>query len=382
MNPQITVLSTADFHSSVWTNKQYMAVGLARRTNVTYIESMGLRAPTISRADIARVISRVTKDSGSKSLSSQSELPESLEIVSPQVLPFHKFGPIRYANQTLIRKRLLPKLKTGENSVLWTFSPLTYGLENHFSKVVYHSVDLLHTLPGVPESTLLTAEEFLLRRADHVLASSQGVAEHLRTVRTDVQLWQNVADVERFKVHQRSERERSVVFAGNITPTKIDFSLLRSVAELGEKLKLAGPVNIDGVAADRELDGLLKMPNVDYLGNLTLDELAEVFGQSRVGLIPYHQNDYTRGVFPLKVYEYMGAGLNVVSTPLASLVANPPEGVNIGSHDQFAALVEQAIDTWGPETADAQSARAAGHSWSGRIEQAWELITAPGAKLG
>lgn len=382
MNPQVTVLSTADFHSSVWTNKQYMAVGLAQRTNVTYIESMGLRAPTISRADVARVVARVTQSSPSTLSSPKLDLPASLEVVSPQVLPFHKFKPVRSLNNALVHKRLLPKLNAGGNSVLWTFSPLTYGLEDHFSKVVYHSVDLLHTLPGVPSSALLSAEAALLHKADHVLASSQGVADHLSAVRSDVQLWQNVADVERFGIHQRAERERCAVFAGNITPTKVDFSLLRSIARSGEILKLAGPVNIDGVAADRELDELLQMPNVDYLGNLTLDGLAEVFGRSTVGLIPYHQNDYTRGVFPLKVYEYMGAGMNVVSTPLASLVTTRPEGVNIATNNQFANSVKQAMDRWSPETAGLQSAHAAGHSWSSRIEQAWNLITASGAKLG
>ena len=36
-------------------------------------------------------------------------------------------------------------------------------------------------------------------------------------------------------------------------------------------------------------------------------------------IIPYAVNELTRSVFPMKVYEYLAAGLPVVSTPLPAL---------------------------------------------------------------
>ncbi len=37
------------------------------------------------------------------------------------------------------------------------------------------------------------------------------------------------------------------------------------------------------------------------------------------GLIPYARNELTNSIFPMKVYEYLAAGLPVVATPLPAL---------------------------------------------------------------
>lgn len=373
MTPGVTILSTADIDSAVWTNKQYLAVGLAGKTKVSYIESMGLRAPTLSTSDMRRILGKIrTQRSGSKA---SRPIPSDLQVVSPKVLPFHGSGMCRRINLRLVRDHLLRRIDESCRDVLWTFSPLTYGLEKEFDRVVYHSVDLLHTLPGVPANLILESEERLCSISDYVLASSSGVAQHLQQYRGDVRLWQNVADVERFTRSGAAPREPQAVFAGNLTPTKIDFSLLQQVADLGFTLKLAGPVNIDGIAGHSFLDELLQRPNVEHLGNLNLDELSDLFNRSMVGLIPYRANEYTQGVFPLKVYEYMAAGMSVVSTPIASLVASAPPGVIITTFGDFSRDVERSIRSWSEGNAVKQSELAQGHSWTNRIEEAWGLLS-------
>lgn len=373
MTPNVVVLSTADFHSAVWTNKQFVAVGLAEETRVQYIESMGLRTPTLSRADIARMVSRVNPVH--RRAPGQCAMhPASLKVVSPPVIPFHGWSAVRKINEKLARRVLVPKLEISSGDVLWTFSPITYGLERHFSTVIYHSVDLLHTLPGVPSDALLRAERSLVSRADAVIASSSGVADHLKNLRSDVLLWENVADVALFGSNATENRIPRVLFAGNITPTKVDFGLLQQIAERGMKLTLAGPVSIDGVEGEGELTDLLSSPNIEYVGNLPIEKLARLCGESMVGVIPYLVNDYTRGVFPLKVYEYMAAGMDVVSTPIPSLCATSPQGVRISPPETFVNIVEEALTKWSEDGAAARRSIAESHSWPNRIRQAWDLI--------
>lgn len=376
MIPDVTVLSTADFHSSVWTNKQYMAVGLAEHTKVSYIESMGLRAPTVSKADFARLASRFGK--GLRRSGRETSVPN-VRIISPKVIPYHGAGVVRAINRRLVSATLARKLEPTPGSVLWTFSPLTYGLEDLHSRVVYHSVDLLHTLPGVPRDALLAAEERLIARADHVIASSAGVANHLTELGGRPQVWENVADVEKFSSAASLERDDSVVFAGNLTPTKVNFHLVEDLVERGIRVRLAGPVSIDGVSGENELQKLLSHPNVEYLGKLSLDQLAAVCGRAKVGVIPYHLNEYTSGVFPLKVYEYMAAGMAVVCTPIKSVVAARPEGVVIAESDNFAAEVADVLQNWTVEQSAISSRLAESHSWAGRIEQARGLLIGVGS---
>lgn len=375
MIPDVTVLSTADFHSSVWTNKQYIAVGLAEHTNVSYIESMGLRAPTASKADVARLASRV----GRGLRRSDGEISVSnVRIISPKVIPYHGVGVVRSINRRLVGATLARQLDPAPGSVLWTFSPLTYGLEDLHSTVVYHSVDLLHTLPGVPREALLAAEEQLLARADHVIASSVGVANHLTGLGSRPAIWENVADVEKFSSAASCDRDEHVVFAGNLTPTKVNFQLVEDIVQRGIKVRLAGPVSIDGVSDESRLQKLLSHPNVEYLGKLSLDRLAAVCGRAKVGIIPYHMNEYTSGVFPLKVYEYMAAGMAVVCTPIESVVAADPEGVVIAESENFATEVADVLRNWTVEKSAMSSRFAHGHSWSRRIEQARALLAGDG----
>src|SRR5665647_1650083 len=89
--PCVTILSTADFDDPVWTNKQHLAVGLARSMDVVYIDSIGLRRPRFTVADISRVAGRLRKRAttakGSRAGVAADSLPRL--IIHPRVLPFH-----------------------------------------------------------------------------------------------------------------------------------------------------------------------------------------------------------------------------------------------------------------------------------------------------
>lgn len=64
------------------------------------------------------------------------------------------------------------------------------------------------------------------------------------------------------------------------------------------------------------IEGLLLNPNVYYLGRKQKDELPSYLQRFDIGLIPFRQNELVRNVNPLKLYEYLAAGLPVISTPM------------------------------------------------------------------
>ena len=365
---RVVILSTADFDSPAWTNKQHLARELARFRDVSYIESFGLRQPALGVTDARRILARLRSSRG------RTDEPDSttwgVDVVHPLVIPFHAFAPARVVNRRLVKR--LPV--DGRDAVLWTFSPVTYGLEDRFARTVYHSVDLLHTQPRVPWDLCLAAEAKLLSKADRVIASSTGVRNHLQAMgRDDVLLWENVADTALFEAADEPRQPRAV-FAGNLTPSKVDFELLRSVADAGIPITLAGPTAIDGTSARRELNELLATPGIEYVGNLAPAELARVLASAMVGLIPYQLNEYTAGVFPMKVYEYLAAGLRVVSTALPSLAGTASEEVVLAGGTSFAREVQSGIESWNAPAAACRRELARSHSWQARGAQANELI--------
>ncbi|MGV9712268.1 glycosyltransferase [Gordonia sp. NPDC003424] len=372
--PAVVVLSTADYFSSVWTNKQHLALGLVNNGyTVQYIESMGLRRPTLAISDLSRIYGRLRR---SRRNHSSEKVPSGLEIIKPPVIPYHGWRIARRLNEASIRRFLLPRLQSEPGTTLWTFSPMTYGIEEHFDQVVYHSVDLVHHMPAMPSEALLEAEKHLIHAADHVVASSSGVAEHLESVgATSVRLWENVAAVDIFSAAFGVTRSPTVLFAGNLTPTKVDFALLSEVAnQPGINLRIAGPISIDGTTAGRHVRLLFERKNVEYLGNLSPKELAIECGRASVGLIPYLRNSYSAGVFPLKVYEYLAAGMTVVSTRIHSLQERNIPGVAVVDACEFANEVKIRAFAWNVEQARAYSQFASDHSWPSRIEQVEKLI--------
>ncbi len=370
LNP-VVILSTADFDAAVWTNKQHIASRLSDSHEVIYINSLGLRAPNLNKSDLLRILKRLVGrfSRGAPPTTGSA----SVNVVSPKVLPWHGYRIIRALNKLLLLRvwRNLPN-----EFDLWTFSPLTYGLEARARKVIYQSVDLLHEFDRVPREVLLSSERDLVKVADCVLASSRVIADHLRSIGArDVGIWENVADTELFARYARNRVEpvprSGVVFAGNLTASKVDFEILVDIASAGYPLYLVGPMAIDGTKTSEVFEDLLNRSNVNYLGNLPQNELAALFARCCVGVIPYELNEYTQGVFPMKVHEYRSAGLRVVSTKLPSLAEAEYDGLVLAESIEFVQAVKQQYDLDPLGLTDEQLGAV---SWERRLSQVRETL--------
>jgi glycosyltransferase involved in cell wall biosynthesis len=104
------------------------------------------------------------------------------------------------------------------------------------------------------------------------------------------------------------------------------------------------------------------------LGPRRQSELPAVLRGASVGLIPYLASPLTASIFPMKVYEYLAAGLPVVSTPLPAL-SEVSEIGTAGNASEMAARIEAALSEDDPGLRIERSRAAAGHSWEARLEQ-------------
>ena len=181
---------------------------------------------------------------------------------------------------------------------------------------MYHCVDYVAEYPGVDRTAFEKTERQLVQVADLVIGSSRPFVAHLETLGArDVRYWPNPADTKSFAAavsEDRNDGPPIAGFAGAIDPHKIDTGLLLGVAEsLPEwSFHLVGPGSLD-----RPLPA--KIRSQGYVGR---DKLPAIVAGFTRGIIPYALTPYMAGVFPMKVFEYLAAGLPVVSTPLPSLV--------------------------------------------------------------
>ncbi len=163
--------------------------------------------------------------------------------------------------------------------------------------------------------------------------------------------------------------------------TKLDIPLLEELARLrpGWSFALVGPIGLGDPRAD--VSGLRAFPNIHLLGPRSYAQLPAVLRGADAGIIPYARNPVTDSVFPMKVYEYLAAGLPVVSTSLPAL-DGVGEILRADDAETMAAQLDRALEQDSAERRAERSRAASSHSWEQRLREitlAVEAREAPSA---
>jgi glycosyltransferase involved in cell wall biosynthesis len=120
---------------------------------------------------------------------------------------------------------------------------------------------------------------------------------------------------------------------------------------------------------------LAAQPNIHLLGKRTYEQLPDVLRAADVGLIPYARNELTESIFPMKVYEYLAAGLPVIATPLPALAAIADVS-SASSAAGIVDLIERALAQDSPQRRAERSRAAAANSWERRLQEIATAIAA------
>lgn len=126
---------------------------------------------------------------------------------------------------------------------------------------------------------------------------------------------------------------------GHLTQ-RIDVALLEAVAD-AMSLLLIGPM---ADSFRRGMNKLLARPNVQWVGRQSYDALPAFLRAIDVGLTPYSHSQFNSVSVPLKTFEYLAAGLPVVSTTNVGGQQLPRPLVHYADTPaQFASLARAAV---------------------------------------
>lgn len=327
-------------------SKTHLMRLLARDNRVLWVNSIGYRRPGASKADLGRAFEKLRR-----AARPMVEAEPNLFVLNPLAVPIFDRGWARALNRQLIGVQVRSAMaRLGfERPINWVFNPTASVVAGALgeSSLIYQCVDEYSAFSGVPAAALAEMESQLLDRADLVIASAESLVRSKSRPGRPAVLVRHGVDWDHFRRALAPETPIPVEIAGLPRPILgyfgliaadwVDLDLLARVAGRfpGGSLVLLGKATMD-------LAPLLRLPNVHWLGRRPYEELPGFCKGFDLGLIPFPINGATLNANPLKLREYLAAGLPVVSTAIPEVEALGLARVAVDA-DEFADQVEAAL---------------------------------------
>ncbi len=352
---------------------QHLVRHLHKDDRVLWVDSIGMRAPRFRRADVLR-IGKKLRSIATRDIVSSVEVNgrRGFTRLGPKVLPWHGHRTARRINSRLLSRditRQLAVLGISQPPVLLSATPVVaYYLDAvPHSRLCYLRVDDYTKFPGGDPGLVRETEALMYNRCDVVFATARTLLPTGRAAAKSVYLPQGV-DSEHFArvpLEPPSAGRRTLGFFG-LLDERVDYDLVRGVAAAAPdwQLEFVGPVR----DLPKDVEALA---NVVALPPVSFDDLPRAISHWSAAWIPYTVCDVTLGVNPLKVREYLAAGLPTLSTPLPEVVALAAE-VEIAITKDANDVVHWLEHTAANDSAAARRERRSyiePHSWRERSAQ-------------
>ena len=342
---------------------------LSRDSRVLWVNSIGNRAPTASKADVSRAFNKLMMVA-----TPVREVEKNIFVLNPLAIPAYGSSGIRSVNRALLRYQVMRAMHRLEfkKSLNWIFNPAAAIIAGTLGedKVIYYCVDEYTAFSGVASGSLAELEAGLLKRADLVIVSADLLYQskapfnpHTVIVRhgVDYSHFRRALDPETIVPAEIATLPRPIIGFHGLIADWVDLDLMEDVARhfSGGSVVMIGKATTATSAVER-------LPNVHMLGRKPYADLPAYCKGFDVALNPFRISRLTLNANPLKVREYLAAGLQVVSTAIPEVEVLVQ--CRIGrDRDEFIKEIESALADPGPNKARSEAIRA--ESWDARVDE-------------
>ncbi|HVQ35181.1 MAG TPA: glycosyltransferase [Candidatus Bathyarchaeia archaeon] len=362
------------------TSKTHIMRILARRNRVLWVDSIGMRRPAATAYDARRIGTKLRRV-----FRGCRPVEPGLFVGSPLALPFPGNIAADRINASVLSAWLKWQLKRlgMTRPILWSFMPNVSRLVGRLGErmVVYHCVDDYAEFAGVSRTSIRRLEADLVRRADVVLTSSEKLRDerlglnprtHFVTHGVDVEHFGRALDPGTPLPEELRHLPRPIVGFFGLIAEWIDVSLIRAMADRHPDWSI---VLVGRAATD--LSAIEGKPNVRLLGRKPYAALPAYCRGFDAGIVPFTMTDLTVRANPLKLREYLAAGLPVASTPLPEVLRYGSLVETGRSDHEFVAAVERALARRSPAAVKARVDAMRAESWEARVEEITSLLSGP-----
>ncbi|WP_229310848.1 glycosyltransferase [Larkinella arboricola] len=213
-------------------------------------------------------------------------------------------------------------------------------------------------------------EKDYLQQVDAVITTSEALRQSKSALQPNTFCVKNGANFTLFHqarlLAEKNPPSRPIVgYLGN-ADNRIDTNLIEYC------VRVMPDVDFQFIGEVNEPDLQLRLsafPNVIFTPSVPPEHLPALLANQSAAIIPFVCNEHTYTIYPLKINEYLAAGLPVVSTPFSILdefndvieLANDPEN--------FARALRRALQDHSPERIRQRVETARANSWEKRAEE-------------
>jgi glycosyltransferase involved in cell wall biosynthesis len=365
-------------------SKTHLMRVLAKDNRILWINAIANRMPTTSPRDVSRIY---------KKLKGFTEPIHKVEpnifVLNPLAFPSYGNGLVLEINQRFLASQVKKAMKRlqFENVVNMVFNPAAGMIAGRLGekKLIYYCVDEYTAFTGASRG-LKEIEDDLFRRADLVIVSAEKLFESKKDFNPNTFVIRHGTDWRHFRTALDPELSIPADIAGlpgpiigfhGLLADWVDYELIKKVAEhfKNGSVVLVGKTSVDAKQKIKVLDGVT---NIHMLGRKPYEELPAYCKAFDVALNPFEINELTLAANPLKVREYLAAGLPVVSTDIPEV--RVLDDCLIGTdHDDFIRKIEQALAD--PKPRDEVSDSVSHESWETKVDELREIISTQNRKV-
>jgi len=359
-----------DWHNDPTSKHQVMKL-LSQKNKVLWVNSIGMRKPSASSSDLKRIFAKL--QSFVKGL---EEINENLFVFTPIVLPLPSSSWARHLNAILLRASLwYYRRELGMKEFqLWTFVPTMVELAGKMGEkaLIYYCVDEWSKFSFMDSKAMRDMEIRLMQKSDIVFVT----ADHL--YRDKVQFNKNTFLVEHGVDHDHFSQaliespdipadlqkiNKPILGFFGLIHEWIDFALIEHAAKAKPEWSfvLIGKSSVD-------ISRFQQYANVHFLGQKPYETLPTYCREFDVGLIPFVINELTLNVNPIKLREYLSAGLPVVSTALPEVEKYSDIVAIAHTTDEFVEFIQNLIVSNTQDDNIKRNYRMSGETWEMKID--------------
>lgn len=358
-------------------SKTHLMRVLSRENRILWINAIANRMPTASSKDLSRIVKKL------KSFTEPvKEVEPNIFVLNPLAIPAYGNEAVRKFNQQFLVsqvKKAMRKLNF-ENPLNMVFNPAAGLLAGKLgeTELIYYCVDEYTAFTGAA-SGLKEIEDDLFRKSDLVIVSAEKLFETKRHFNENTFVIRHGTDWNHFRKSLDDETKipdeikdlpKPIIGFHGLLADWVDFELLKKTAAhfKNGSVVLIGKITVDAEKKIKILDGI---SNIHFLGRKPYAELPNYCKGFDVALNPFEINELTLAANPLKVREYLAAGLQVVSTdiPEVRVLENCLVGEN---HADFIKKIEFILQN--PKPREEVSDSIKHESWEAKVNELRGII--------